>query len=56
MLLQVHDELVFETPRDAVEVEAKMVQEVMTAAGEKMGLKVPLKVEAAWAANWGEAK
>jgi DNA polymerase I-like protein with 3'-5' exonuclease and polymerase domains len=33
-----------------------MVKEEMTRAGQRMDLKVPLKVEAAWAKNWGEAK
>src|SRR5205085_12263091 len=42
MLLQVHDELVFETPQDAVEQDAAIVREEMTSA---MKLKVPLKVE-----------
>ena len=53
MLLQVHDELVFETPSDAAESEATMVREEMTAA---MTLKVPLKVEVGWAKNWQEVK
>jgi DNA polymerase-1 len=53
MLLQVHDELVFETPSDAVESEAAMVREEMTRA---MTLKVPLKVEVGWAKNWQEVK
>jgi DNA polymerase-1 len=56
MLLQVHDELVFETPEKEVEAEAAMVRAEMTRAGERLGLKVPLKVETAWAKNWGEAK
>jgi DNA polymerase-1 len=53
MLLQVHDELVFETPMDAVEADAKIIREEMTAA---MKLKVPLKVEVGWGKNWGEGK
>jgi DNA polymerase-1 len=53
MLLQVHDELVFETPIEAAESEAAMVREEMTAA---MKLKVPLKVEVGWAKNWQEVK
>jgi DNA polymerase-1 len=53
MLLQVHDELVFETPSDAAESEAAMVREEMTSA---MKLKVPLKVEVGWARNWQEVK
>jgi DNA polymerase I len=53
MLVQVHDELVFETPLAAVEEEAAMVKEEMTGA---MKLSVPLKVEVGWGKNWGESK
>jgi DNA polymerase-1 len=53
MLLQVHDELVFETPAQAAESEAAMIREEMTAA---MTLKVPLKVEVGWGKNWQEVK
>jgi DNA polymerase-1 len=53
MLLQVHDELVFETPIDRVEEEAAMVRQEMT---EAMKLTVPLKVEVGWGKNWQEVK
>jgi DNA polymerase-1 len=53
MLLQVHDELVFETPANRVEQEAQVIREEMTGA---MSLKVPLKVEVGWAKNWQEVK
>jgi DNA polymerase I len=53
MLLQVHDELVFETPEASVEKEADMVREEMTGA---MKLAVPLKVEVGWGKNWQEVK
>jgi DNA polymerase-1 len=53
LLLQVHDELVFETPIADVEAEAAIVREEMTGA---MKLKVPLKVEVGWAKNWQEVK
>jgi len=53
MLLQVHDELVFETPIDVVEEEAVIIKEEMTGA---MKLIVPLKVEAGWGKNWQEGK
>jgi len=53
MLLQVHDELVFETPIEAVESEAAMVREEMQGA---MKLSVPLKVEVGWGKNWQEVK
>ena len=49
MLLQVHDELVFETPIDRVEDEAAMVREEMVGA---MKLTVPLKVDVGWGKNW----
>jgi DNA polymerase-1 len=53
MLLQVHDELVFETPEDAVESEAEMIRREMTGAIE---LAAPLKVEVGWGKNWQEVK
>jgi DNA polymerase-1 len=56
MLLQVHDELVFETPADAVEQEASMVRQEMVDAGKQLGLIVPLKVESGWGKNWQEVK
>ncbi|NKJ23056.1 DNA polymerase I [Dyella sp. SG609] len=52
MLMQVHDELVFEVRADAVdEVRAAVVQR-MSGAAE---LRVPLLVEAGVGANWDEA-
>ena len=53
MLLQVHDELVFETPKEFAESEAAMVREEMQNA---MTLSVPLKVEVGWGRNWQEIK
>jgi DNA polymerase-1 len=53
LLLQVHDELVFETPGNLVEQEAAMVREEMVGA---MNLTVPLKVEVGWGKNWQEVK
>jgi DNA polymerase-1 len=56
MLLQVHDELVFETPDDEVEATIPLVMRVMEEApGPAFTLKVPLKVDARAAANWDEA-
>ena len=53
MLLQVHDELLFEVPvREQEETEA-LVKKIMEAAGS--GLGVPLQVEAGWGDNWAEA-
>ncbi len=53
MLLQIHDELVFELPRDAVEAEREMIVEEMVGA---IRLRVPLKVDVGWGANWMDAK
>lgn len=53
MLLQVHDELVFEVPEDELEVMKELVPEVMSHALE---LSVPLKSEVSFGTNWYEAK
>jgi len=53
MLLQVHDELVLECPKDEMEKTAKVVQETMANAYE---LDIPLSTEARFGANWGEMK
>ena len=56
MLLQVHDELVFEAPESEVEATIKLVREVMEqAALPAVTLSVPLLVEARAANNWDEA-
>jgi DNA polymerase-1 len=56
MLLQVHDELVFEAPLDQVEATIALVAKVMTDAPmPALELSVPLQVEARAAANWDEA-
>lgn len=53
MLLQVHDELIFEAPPEEVDILAKLVPEVMEHA---VALKVPLKADAASGATWYDAK
>ncbi len=56
MLLQVHDELIFEVPQDEVEKTIGVVSEVMeNAAMPAVSMKVPLKVDARAASNWDEA-
>jgi DNA polymerase-1 len=56
MLLQVHDELVFEVPNDEVEPTIAVVQHVMTEAPHPaVQLSVPLQVDAKAARNWDEA-
>ncbi len=56
MLLQVHDELVFEVPEGKEEAAAAVVRKVMAeAATPALSLDVPLDVEVGWGANWGAA-
>ncbi len=56
MLLQVHDELVFEAPDDEVEATLPVISRVMTEAPfPAVTLKVPLAVDARAAQNWDEA-
>ncbi|MDQ3078017.1 MAG: DNA polymerase I [Pseudomonadota bacterium] len=56
MLLQVHDELVFEVPLGHEEAAAKVVRDVMARAAEPaLTLDVPLDVEVGWGAHWGAA-
>ncbi|WP_372620116.1 DNA polymerase I [Falsiroseomonas sp.] len=52
MLLQVHDELVFELPEAEAEATARLVREVMENAAT---LSVPLAVEVGHGRNWAEA-
>ena len=56
MLLQVHDELVFEVPDDEVEQTRPVIKSVMEEAPmPALSLSVPLAVEAHAASNWEEA-
>ncbi|WP_394137576.1 DNA polymerase I [Cytobacillus oceanisediminis] len=53
LLLQVHDELIFEAPEEEIETLKKIVPDVMENAVE---LKVPLKVDYAYGPTWFDAK
>ncbi|WP_332680807.1 DNA polymerase I [Bosea sp. (in: a-proteobacteria)] len=56
MLLQVHDELVFEVPEHQVEAALPVIRRVMVEAPHPaVQLKVPLVVDARAAGNWDEA-
>ena len=56
MLLQVHDELVFECPADAANEAIGHIRSVMEgAAAPVLDLKVPLTVEASIGSSWDEA-
>jgi DNA polymerase-1 len=51
MLLQVHDELLFETPKSELEPLRRLVIETMEGVGN---LSVPLGVETSWGPSWEE--
>ncbi|GAG26671.1 unnamed protein product, partial [marine sediment metagenome] len=53
MLLQVHDELVFEVPEEELEEMCQLVPHLMSTAIE---ISVPLKVDINTGNNWGEMK
>jgi DNA polymerase-1 len=56
MLLQVHDELVFEVPEDEVAKTLPVIKKVMEdAAMPAVSMSVPLQVDARAADNWDEA-
>jgi DNA polymerase-1 len=51
MLLQIHDELIFEADAEAAERVAQLIKQTMESA---FSLRVPLKVETHIGTNWGE--
>ena len=52
MLLQVHDELIFEVPEKELAKTAKLAKKIMEGAAH---LDVPLTVDTGSGANWDEA-
>ncbi|GKS59992.1 DNA polymerase [Nitrospira sp.] len=55
MILQVHDELVFEVPLQDVESAKELVRYEMEQTGTRLGLSVPLKVDLGVGPNWRAA-
>ena len=56
MLLQVHDELVFELPEEDVEAASAVIREVMeNASAPLVAMSVPLVVEVGTGPSWGAA-
>jgi DNA polymerase-1 len=56
MLLQVHDELLFEAPEAEVEATARLVKDIMEGAcAPRCELSVPLVVETGSATSWDQA-
>jgi len=52
MIMQVHDELIFEVPESKVDSVCEHIQAVMESAAE---LDVPLLVDVGRGSNWDEA-
>ena len=56
LLMQVHDELVFEVPTGELDATAKLVKQIMeNAPSPAVSLRVPLVADFGHAANWAEA-
>ncbi len=55
MILQVHDELIFEVPQADLERTKTLVRTEMERTGSRLGLSVPLKVDLGVGRNWREA-
>ena len=56
MLLQVHDELIFEVSKDALNETTEVVRKIMEKASEPVvKLDVPLVVDAGFGKNWADA-
>ena len=52
MLIQVHDELVFEVPEDEIDIMQSLIVKEME---DVYKLDVPLKVDSSYGKNWDEA-
>ena len=55
MILQVHDELIFEVPDEELEQAKQLVKQEMEDTGTALGLSVPLKVDLGVGCNWRAA-
>jgi DNA polymerase-1 len=53
ILLQVHDELIFEIKKDKLDYYLPRIESIMTSV---LKLKVPLTVDGSVGDNWGELK
>jgi DNA polymerase-1 len=52
MILQVHDELIFEVPDHDLEEAKRLVKQEMESVGKQLGISVPLKVDLGVGKNW----
>jgi len=56
VVLQVHDEVLVEVPKDEEAVTGDVVPAVMAGVADAVNLAVPLEVSAAWGDTWADAK
>ena len=59
MVLQVHDEILFEVPKEEAETVLEQIVEIMSTPVTGLDGKefsVPIKVDAKIASNWADAK
>ena len=56
MLLQIHDELIFESPKEEVKRISKMIMEEMSSVvkSDQHSFSIPLTVDLNIGDNWGE--
>ena len=56
MLIQVHDELIFEVPDNEIDIIKNTIPDIMTDSHKNfLDLKVPIKVDVGIGTNWDEA-
>ena len=56
ILLQVHDELLFESPQSEIDIIKNKIPEIMTSSHKKfISLKVPIKVDIGVGNSWDDA-
>ena len=56
MLIQVHDELIFEVPQNEIDIMKEKIPSIMTNSHKNfLNLKVPIKVDLGLGKNWDEA-
>jgi DNA polymerase I len=56
MILQVHDELIFEAPEADLEQATQLAKSEMEQTGVRLGLTVPLKIDIGVGCNWRQAQ
>ena len=56
VVLQVHDEVVLEVPRDEHDMAGSLIPSVLEQVGDSVQMTLPLQVSVSWGDSWAEAK